>query len=62
MDWTEAPAPKRKPPANGYSPDPTATAPVADSTGRSGRQEEQGDILGALEFASGVPAGAVEQE
>ena len=30
--------------------------------GRSGRQEEQGDILGALEFASGVPAGAVEQE
>ena len=62
MDWTEAPALRRKLPANGHSPEPTATAPVADSTRRSGRQEEQGDILGALEFASGVPAGAVEQE
>ncbi len=32
------------------------------SSGALEGQEEQGDILGALEFASGVPAGAVEQE
>ncbi len=30
--------------------------------GRPGRQEEQGDVLGALELAGGVPAGAVEQQ
>ena len=32
MDWTEAPALRRKLPANGHSPESTATAPVADST------------------------------
>ncbi len=49
MDWTEAPALRRKPPANGHSPEPTATAPVADSTGRFRRQGQEGDVVRYLE-------------
>ena len=45
----------RKPPANGHSPEPTATAPVADSTAQQYRRYE-------LQFASGVPAGVAHEQ
>jgi hypothetical protein len=46
MDWTEAPALRRKLPANGHSPEPTATAPVADSTRRTLTRRQQPGAAG----------------
>jgi len=62
MARTEAPAPRRKPPANGYSPEPTATAPVADSTRGAWRQGQERDVGWDGELVHGVPSGLVEHE